>query len=89
MQANGYVVSTFDACSEWSSSGFGWESFSVPLSHLSRRTTNTFYLNHLSGDWTANAVFAGVDTSTDYGRSGITQNGASMAGELMWCLYRS
>lgn len=86
MEANGYVASTFDTCSKWPSTNFGWASFNVPLSYLNSGATNTFYLDHISGDWNDNAVLVGIDTNTSPYNSDIVENSASMGGELMWYL---
>ncbi len=88
VRANNNTVADVNPCDEWSSSGFSWRAFSVPINWISAGT-NSFDLYYLNGDWTQRNVYLGIDFDTDYGRSDTSYDGTNVDGELMWYLVLS
>lgn len=88
MSVNGGApFATFDPCTVWGAAAPSWGAVpvNVPLASLAAGT-NAFETSRTAGLWTDRAVFFGLDTSVDFGRSDALANGVNKAGELMWCL---
>jgi hypothetical protein len=86
IDANGTSLGVFDPCVTFSSTGYVWASFAVPVPALIAGT-NTFTAHDSGATWADQGSLFGIDTGHDFGRSiAVANGGADMAGELMWYL---
>lgn len=82
---NGTSFLTYDPCTLWSSSSYGWHSFDVPPALLVD-DENQFRILDNAVTWADQGAFFGMDTHGSGGYSAAYANYVTSPGELMWFL---
>jgi hypothetical protein len=89
LQVNGYPIATFDPCTTFPETDYGWHGFDVPIEYVTDSDWVTVYDSDGRDERPGASADYAVDTSS-FGHSTITQHDLTgwhdITGELMWYL---